>query len=85
MSVNIDTDFHAPGPRAPVLRRVESAAPESLARAATPFEAVESFAVLHGAPADWTPFNTAVFVLMSSALALALVRAVEAVAGLLGA
>ncbi len=80
MSVNIDTD-----PRAAVFRRVEAAAPEPSARAATPFEAVESFTVLHGAPADWTPFNTAVFVLMSSALALALVRAVEAVAGLLGA
>ncbi len=80
MSVNIDTDPHAA-----VFWRVESAAPEPLARAATPFEAVESFTVPHGAPADWTPFNTAVFMLMSSALALALVRAVEAVAALLGA
>ncbi len=79
MSVNIDTDIHAP-----VFRRVEAAAPETSARATTPFEAVESFVVLHGAPADWTPFNTAVFMLMSSALALALVRAVGAMAALFG-
>ncbi len=80
MSVNIDTE-----PNSPIFRRVEAAPRESSARATTPFEAAESFVVLHGAPADWTPFNTAVFMLMSSALALALVRAVEAVAGLLGA
>ena len=80
MSVNIDTDPHSP-----VFRRIESAASESLARAATPFKAVENFTVLHGAPADWTPFNTAVFILMSAALALALARAVEALAGLAGA
>ena len=80
MSVDIDTDIHAP-----VFRPVEAAAPVSSARAATPFEAVESFTVLHGASADWTPFNTAVFLLMSSALALALVRAVDAVAGFFGA
>ena len=80
MSVNIETDILAPAPR-----RRKWAALESLARAASPFDAVESFTVLHGAPADWTPFNTAVFMLMSSALALALVRAVDAVAGLVGA
>ena len=80
MSVNIETDILAPAPR-----RRKWVAPELSARAATPFEAVESFTVLHGAPADWTPFNTAVFMLMSSALALALVRAVGAVAGLVGA
>ncbi len=80
MSVNIDVEPHAP-----VLRRAEAAAPEPLADAKTPFEAVESFTVLHGAPAEWTPFNTAVFLLMSSALALALVRAVDAVAGFFGA
>ena len=77
MSINIDTDLDSP-----VFRRVGTAAPALSARAATPFEAVERFPVLHGAPADWTPFNTAVFMLMSSALALALVRAVEAVASL---
>ena len=80
MSVNIDVEPHAV-----VFRRVETPGPESKARAAMPFEAIESFTVLHGAPADWTSFNTAVFMLMSSALALALVRAVEAVAALLGA
>lgn len=79
MSVNIDTDL-----RSPVFRRGGMAASESMARATTPFEAVESFTVLHGAPAEWTPFNTAVFLLMSSALALALVRAVDAVAALFG-
>ena len=80
MSVNIDTDLDSP-----LFRRVEAAAPEPSADAKTPFEAVESFTVLHGAPAEWTPFNTAVFLLMSSALALALVRAVDAVAGFFGA
>ena len=80
MSVNIETDILAPAPR-----RRKWVAPALSARAATPFEAVERFTVLHGAPADWTPFNTAVFMLMSSALALALVRAVGAVAGLVGA
>lgn len=79
MSVNSATDTLSP-----VFRRVEAAAPESSADAKTPFEAVESFTVLHGAPADWTPFNTAVFLLMSSALALALVRAVDAVVGFFG-
>ena len=80
MSVNIDVEPHAA-----VFRRVEAVAPEPSVDAKTPFEAVESFTVLHGAPAEWTPFNTAVFLLMSSALALALVCAVEAVAALLGA
>ena len=80
MSVNVDTDLDSP-----VFRRAGTVAPALSARAATPFEAVERFTVLHGAPADWTSFNTAVFMLMSSALALALVQAVEAVAALLGA
>ena len=87
MSANIDTDTFAPVRKSRKSASAEFFAAERRARREAPAKRpgpLELFTALHGAPVVWTPFNIAVFALMFSALALALVRAVKAVAGLAG-